>query len=159
MSNTHSIFIGPYIKINKFPVITKTSTTQIVTCSNTNCIKHNKVALGKFCLECGSSVTNINKTTSSDIEISHWDLLEEFGDVNHFFLANEDVLIDNHSSDEMKGCYRHVDRYSEVFDEELTISREECIDRFEKHQDKFISFLRDKGVDLSVRYGIVSYYS
>ena len=155
-----NVYVGPFIELNgNLPSAEKERKINFTICQNEECSIHGKNVNGKFCPECGAQVGKGTRIESYFVTQSIKDLMCDFGDedvmYNPEYLGS--VLIPNDVSsirDIVIGSGED-DFVSEIPNTDFALDK---FMRDEKYS-KFMFFLDSVGVNYSVKYGLVSYWS
>jgi hypothetical protein len=149
MGSHQHTYIGPYLKINKVPKVSKTEV--LYTCSDSKCKAYNAKASGNFCNTCGAK--NANRSKTKEVNLSIYDMMFDFGDENIMTSLDGEYLIPN-------GKKHYAIRYddSENFVEESINDKENSINNFLNDYKAFIDFLITMKVEYTVSFGVLAYY-
>ena len=155
-----SVYVGPFIELNgKLPSAERERKINFTICQNEECSIHGKNVIGKFCPECGSQVGKGTKIESYFVTPSINDLMYDFGDEDIMYNPEylRSVLIPNDFSSIRDIVIRsgEDDFVSEIPNTDFALDK---FMRDEKYS-KFMCFLDSVGVNYSVKYGLVSYWS
>jgi len=149
MGTNQNTYIGPYITIDKLP--TKSKNETLYTCSNTSCKIRGRKAIGKFCNDCGSENTNVTKT--KEVNISPYELMNEFGNEDIMFNLEGEYLLPNSRN---KYSIRYDD--NDGFLKKDIMDKSLAINAFSTEHKDFIDFLISKDVQFTISFGVIAYY-
>lgn len=157
MGSYTSVYIGTYIKY-KEKFIDSVKTNKINTCCNDKCDNYEKSISGNFCQLCGRELSLKEVHKNYKHKLSHWDILNDYGDDNIFYQpeSSDNILIPNGGSKDFRLLNINVDldEYGEMnipnIDASVFVFREEFKD--------FLIFL-DSYIDYEIKFGMVVSYS
>lgn len=154
------VYVGPYIELNgKLPSIEKEKKIGYNICPNETCEIHGKNINGKYCPECGNPAEKGFRIEKYYDTSSINDIMYEFGEEDIMYSPEyqRSVLLPNNIATIRDIVLRPGD---DDFAGEIPNS-DLAKDKFmrDERYSKFLCFLDSKGVNYTVKFGLVSYWS
>ena len=156
MSTNISIYVGVYIKIDKFPFVYSEVIVPEFVCKGAGKKCSRIFNMEKFCPECGVPLKYVKERGEKEY-LPSWDIIEELKLSKKFYTRGDlDVLIPSND----KSIGMDIDISYE--DQEVKLPKllpDEMILNFKKKYIKELEAIVSLGAKIKIKHGIIIYYA